>query len=427
MTCGVAQVSISKASGAAEVVVMRGKPVVEVDRDLGPGSDTPGVQAAIARIRTTSNVRMDPLSVSEGGYLCQEMHLRARLRSPFGDLVTLDSVDGVWTEPSGTPESSVGEDLWALPGLIDAHAHLAKPTMDRLPGDYDGAVTRAQEALRAGVMLVIDKGWRDLTVLDLIDQVPPADRPDIEAAGLIHAVEGGYYEGFGEIVGPGAVESAVATATEHGRGWVKLIGDWPRKGLGPIANFSETELDLAVKVAAAGGARVSVHTMAREVPSMAVRAGVQSIEHGLFLSNDDVEALGGRQGIWVPTLVQVEAIISQIGADSSGGRLLAEGFKNAANLLNDAVDAGVRVLAGTDLAVGTNKVAVEAVRLWEMGMSPEKAVRAVSASGFEATGRPAGFEIGLASSAVFFADNPAEDPRVLNHPDVVIRYGRIVR
>ena len=159
---------------------------------------------------------------------------------------------------------------------------------------------------------------------------------------------------------------------------------------------------------------------------MAVRAGVQSIEHGLFLDSDDLEALGGRHGIWVPTLVQVEAIISQIGAQSSGGRLLAEGFENAAGLLSDAVDAGVHVLAGTDLAVGTDEVAVEAVRLWEMGMSATEAVRAVSAAGFDATGRPVQFERGFVADAVFFAENPIVNPKVLAHPEVVVRRGRIV-
>jgi imidazolonepropionase-like amidohydrolase len=355
------------------------------------------------------------------------MHLRAHLRSPFGEQLTLDAADGVWAEPSGTPESLLGEDSWALPGLIDAHAHLAKPTMDLLPGDYDGAVTRARDALAAGVMLIIDKGWKDFTVLDVIDQVSLAERPDIEAAGLMHSVQGGYYEGFATLIESGAIETIVAEAADHGRGWVKLVGDWPRKGVGPIPNFSEAELELAVKTAAAGGARVSVHTMAREVPAMAVRAGVQSVEHGLFLSTDDLEVLGQRQGIWVPTLVQVEAIISQIGAGSSGGRLLAEGFENAAGLLNDAVDAGVHVLAGTDLAVATDEVALEAVRLWEMGMPAAEAVRAVSTAGFDATGRPVQFEGGFPADAVFFAENPIVNPKVLAHPEVVIRHGRIVR
>lgn len=354
------------------------------------------------------------------------MHLRARLRSPFGDPLTLDAADGLWVDLSGVPDSSVGEDLWALPGLIDAHAHLSKSTMDLLPGDYDGAVARAREALRAGVMLAIDKGWRDLTVIDLIDRMSPSERPDMEAAGLMHAVEGGYYEGFARNIEPGGMKAAVAEAAENGRGWVKLVGDWPRKGQGPLANFSEAELELAVETAAAGGARVAIHTMAQDVPSIAVRAGVQSIEHGLFLSSDDLDALGKRSGIWVPTLVQVEALIGQLGVGSSGGRLLAEGLENAASLLNDAVDAGVRVLAGTDMAVGTNEVAAEAVKLWEMGMSAANAVRAVSASGFDATGRPSRFESGSAANAVFFVENPVENPGVLAYPEVVVRHGRIV-
>jgi imidazolonepropionase-like amidohydrolase len=354
------------------------------------------------------------------------MRLRLELQSPFHGHTTLDIHDGRWVEPSGQPDSTLGERWWALPGLVDAHSHLARDIMDLLPGDYEGAVRRAGEALGRGVMLALDKGWTDLTIVDVIDQVPPEARPEIEAAGRIHAVEGGYFPGFATNIEPGSVESTVRKAAMEGRGWVKLIGDWPRSGQGPKANFSEEELETAVRVAAANGARVAIHTMAREVPSIAVRAGVQSIEHGPFLSGDDLDQLGASGGIWVPTVVQVEAIIQQLGVESSGGRLLAEGLGNIVRLLPDAVDAGVKVLTGTDLAVATREVAAEAVRLWELGMPARDVVLAVSMLGFRATGRPMGFEPGDPANAVLFDENPVENPRVLAHPELVIRHGRVV-
>jgi imidazolonepropionase-like amidohydrolase len=166
--------------------------------------------------------------------------------------------------------------------------------------------------------------------------------------------------------------------------------------------------------------------MAREVPSMAVRAGVHSIEHGLFLTADDVIELGARGGMWVPTVLRMEAVIGQLGADSSGGRLLREGIDNVARLLDIAVQAGVFVLAGTDLAVGTRAVAAEAIRLWELGMSPASVVGAVSTSGYLATGRAATFEVGAPANAVLYADDPIVDPHVLAHPQNVIRLGRVL-
>jgi imidazolonepropionase-like amidohydrolase len=324
------------------------------------------------------------------------------------------------------PDETTRADTWALPGLIDAHAHIARPTMDLQPGDIEETGERAREALRAGVGLILDKGWRDLTVVQMLDRVVAQERPDIEAAGMILTVEGGFWAGFGRAVDPQRIGEEAARAATEGRGWVKLIGDWPRKGIGPLTNFSEAELTDAVSVARANGARVAVHTMAREVPAMAVRAGVDSIEHGLFLSSGDLEALGERGGSWVPTVVQVEAVISQLGERSSGGRLLLEGLDNVLANLKHAVEAGVHVLTGTDLAIGTREVAREAVRLWELGMAPSAVVDAVSWSGYRATGRDAAFAVGAPANAVLFADDPIADPGVLLHRSRVIRMGRLV-
>lgn len=171
---------------------------------------------------------------------------------------------------------------------------------------------------------------------------------------------------------------------------------------------------------------MAIHTMAPDVPSVAVRAGVQSIEHGLFLTSDDLHHLGERGGIWVPTVVQMEAIVAQLGADSSGGRLILEGLKNVRGLLGEAVEAGVQVLTGTDLAISSAEVAREAIRLWEFGMSAESVVRSVSISGFDAVGRSRGFIIGDPADIVFFTTNPVEEPRVLEHPTTIFRQGRLI-
>ena len=354
------------------------------------------------------------------------MHLRVTLRVPGGGAVTHDTRDRRWVEPWGDPDEVIASGLWALPGLVDGHAHLAQATMDLVPGDLEGAASRASMALGAGVTLILDKGWRDLTVVHLIDHVPASERPEIEAAGVVLAVDHGFWEGFARIVGPGAIGEVAAIAAEEGAGWVKLIGDWPRKGLGPVANFDEEDLKEAVAAAREHEARVAVHTMAREVPSMAVRAGVDSIEHGLFLSDDDLEMLGAHGGCWVPTVVQMEATIRQLGDRSSGGRLLIEGLENVRAKLATAVDAGVHVLTGTDLAIGTHDVAREAVRLWEMGLAAEAVIAAVSWSGFQATGRPWAFDVGDPANAVLFSEDPISNPRVLADPALVIRLGRLV-
>ncbi len=173
--------------------------------------------------------------------------------------------------------------------------------------------------------------------------------------------------------------------------------------------------------------KLAVHTMARDVPSMAVRAGVHSVEHGLFLTEADMEALGQRGGMWVPTVLNVEKLIVQLGPESSGGRLLTEGLDNVCRLLPLAVEAGVHVLAGTDLAVSSANVGQEAVRLAELGLSPDHTLRSVSVAGFAATGRPTGYEVGAPADAVLFDSNPLEELGVLAHPSLLMRHGVILK
>ena len=339
----------------------------------------------------------------------------------------MDIADGHWAVAEGNGRSVLGEGMWAIPGLVDAHAHLAAAEGESwVSAGLEGATIKARQALGAGVMLALDKGWSDLTVIDLLSEVGALERPDIDAAGVVLAVQGGYLSGFAREIDPEAIAESVVVAAKEGNGWVKLIGDWPRKGRGAVANFSEEQLSTAVDVADGLGAKVAIHTMAREVPSWAVRAGVSSIEHGLFLSDEDLAALGRRGGMWVPTVLQMEAVVSQLGADSSGGRLVLEGLENVASLLRLAIDHGVRVLTGTDLAISSRMVAAEAIRLWEMGLSPHDVVAAVSKSGLMANDRVGGFELGSPANAVFYEADPLSDPRILLHPRHVLRLGQVI-
>lgn len=352
--------------------------------------------------------------------------MRAVLRSPFGGTVTRDIVGGRWAEPAGDNAETIGGDAWALPGLVDAHAHLAAAELNQRPGVFEDALVRARDALAAGVTLILDKGWADDVTIRVIDTLPADQRPDIEAAARVIAAPDGYFPHFAREVDGSMIEDAVRQEAEAGRGWVKLIGDWPRRGIGPVANFDEDEMRRAVEVAGETGAKVAIHTMARDVPSMAVAAGVHSIEHGLFLDDDDIQVLGARGGMWVPTILRNEATMRQLGDDSSGGRLFEEGLDNIRRLLPVAVEAGVRVLAGTDLVGTPADVAAEAMRLNDFGLSQTQVVEAIAHSAWVATGRGDPFAPGASATAVFFGADPTRELEVLAHPSAVIRFGRLL-
>lgn len=318
--------------------------------------------------------------------------------------------------------------LVALPGFTDAHGHLANDSLN----DYLGApptstpTERAFAQLRSGVFLVYDKGGATRGHLAVLDE-DPLRRPDLEMAGSIIHPPGGYYPGVSDRESD--VADLVAVATEEATGpakWVKLIGDWPRPGLGAIPNYEDHDLARVVATAHGAGCRVAIHTAAPGTPSMAVRAGVDSIEHGLFLSQDDIEALGARGGAWVPTLIAMGAIRDSLRAGSSGQILFDAGIRNAASLLSDAVDAGVHVLPGTDLAVPHGRVAQEAIAMAGAGLGAARALESLTSTGRTYAGLGDPWALGAPADLVAVAGDPAEDLTTLLDPVLVLRHGHVL-
>jgi imidazolonepropionase-like amidohydrolase len=360
------------------------------------------------------------------------MSMQFMVRTPGSSTAYPLAIDGTsFAEPTGDEPIELDTSRWwALPGLADAHAHL---TMQK-PTDIHGVSedqTRANIPAMAwaqidrGVLLILDKGGAsDITLLSL--ELDPDVRPHLEVAGALIHPDGGYVSGFGAEVEPeDLVDHIRATADVRG-GWVKIIGDWPRRGDGPRNNYSLDRLTEAVEVAHTAGARVAVHAMAHSA-SDAVAAGVDSIEHGPFLTPEDLAALAARGGAWVPTIVNMLDVLDFLGADSSGGRFFLEGLARMRENLPLAEELGVTVLAGTDMAVPHGEVAVEAVRLREYGLSDRAAARAASLAAYEYVGRSAALRPGDPADIVFFPADPFDDVSVLAHPTLIIRNGTIIR
>lgn len=336
---------------------------------------------------------------------------------------------GMWTDrpdPSW-PEAELGEGS-VYPGLVDGHAHLTSNEVSDMTGVSrddglgDRIVRHAASQLAHGVLLVADKGTHDPSTVDLTLGLPPEARPAAQLAGRFLAGIDGYYPHLAVEVAPGGLASAIDAATPERATWVKLIGDWPRRGVGAVPNFTEAELAAAVVAAHAGGRRVAIHTAAPETPGSAVRAGVDSIEHGLFLTEDDLAQLGERGGAWVPTVRAMELLIAALGEESSGGRLLREGLDNVRMLLPHAAAAGVHVMAGTDLALGHGEVAREAKALVAYGMAEGDVLVALTSGPRSYLDEPPFMPGSCADLTVV----PAADVASLATPRLVVRCGRVV-
>jgi imidazolonepropionase-like amidohydrolase len=131
--------------------------------------------------------------------------------------------------------------------------------------------------------------------------------------------------------------------------------------------------------------------------------------------------------MWVPTIIRMEAVVDQLGAESTGGRLILEGLANVRRLMPLAAEAGVLLLAGTDVTVGAHDVALEAQKMVSYGLPAEDALRAVSGDGYRAAHRADPFAVGSPADVVIFDVNPIEELGALSHPAKVVRLGRVVQ
>ncbi len=357
------------------------------------------------------------------------------IRTLDGDRLTLGVRDGIFTTPSDRPLLDVS-DLWSVRGLVDAHAHLGSDSLADAVGSLGkspdpGKVlrasrTRAWSQLTSGVFLLFDKGAGSRAHLAILDE-PPERRPDAQMAGTILYPAGGYYPGFSTSeLDPSDMADIIAGEAKAPASWVKVVGDWPRPGHGAVPNFTEDQLAEVVGLAHAAGCRVAIHAAAPRTSSMAVAAGVDSIEHGLFLTTDDLRALGARGGAWVPTIAAMSGVRDSLRAGSSGWALFDEGISNATRLLPSAIEAGVTVLAGTDLTLPHGAVAQEGITLHRAGMAGPDVVHALTDAGFQYAGIGEAFAMGSSADVVAFASDPRHDVSTLAHPVLVIRRGTII-
>jgi imidazolonepropionase-like amidohydrolase len=327
---------------------------------------------------------------------------------PAGDTARLEF------GPAGDMDVLPGR--YAVPGLVDSHCHLTVGTDELGPRLFGAgfADQRLTQLAAAGVSAVRDVGG-DRSITLKLATIPDDGRPVVLAAGRFLAPSGRYFPRMHEPVEPGELLTAVGAELDDGATWVKLIGDFPAVGPdGPIRDSPmeqtyPTELVQAVvELAHARGARVATHTNT-EIVSDLVRVGVDSIEHGTSLTEQDLEALGARGGAWTPTLCA--SIGPRPGSTPEQVKPRQAKSEYLASMLPLADRYGVRVLTGSDV-VGT--VAAEIDLLVKHGLTVEQALTAAS------TGAQDFLGLTGAGNLVTYDADPREHPEVLATPAAVV-------
>jgi imidazolonepropionase-like amidohydrolase len=337
----------------------------------------------------------------------------------------------------------------ALPGLCDAHVHLTldparREAVQDASGDpLETMAVRARAMVAAGITTARDLGGPEFRALELRDRIASGELvgPRLLCAGQpLTSPQGHCWFWGGEANGAGELRAVVRRQVERGADWIKVMatGGVLTRGTTPAqSQFEEAELAAAVAEARAHGRHVAAHCHGTEGIGRAARAGVRTIEHCSFASED---GFGGAQDASVMTdVVRSGAWISPT-VNTGFARFFAEDgspgkFATRMNQVYTQLRrAGAPFIASTDAGIPgiAHHRLPEALPLFARlaELRPVEALRtatseAARALGLEAeTGRLAA---GLAADVLVVDGNPLEDLGALMRPILVLARGRLVR
>ena len=323
---------------------------------------------------------------------------------------------------------------WLLPGFVDAHVHVGN-LADAKRALRSGATTIGE----AGVNHFADIGMRELNHKGVVDV------PDIVAAGYhirTHPADD-YFIDFPQdsdlmsgVHGTEAVRRMVRRMVSRGVDRIKVMAT-ERAGTPEtdprVRVFNDEELAAIVDEANKTGLWVVAHAHGNEGAAAAVRAGVHSIEHGTYLS-DDTLRLMKEKGVYLdPTITALVDLSDPEGEYDNpilqmrGKAMLPTGREMAAR----AWRMGVKIVAGTDTSYfdkNNRTMADEIIELSDAGMEPMNAIKAgtsVSAEELGVDKRTGSIRVGYEADFVVIDRSPLENIRHIGDVVMVVNNGRI--
>lgn len=350
---------------------------------------------------------------------------------------------------------------FVMPGMIDSHVHITfeigqSSELDgfkKTPSDLalDGTVF-ARRTLIAGFTTVVDLGGDEQALFALRDAIAEGKLagPRIVASGVVGA-HGGHadvndmpapllkhYLSPGICSGADDCRRAVRQAVQRGANIIKIAstgGVTSNTAAGLGQQMSDSELSAIVETAHQLGRKVACHAHGADGINAALRAGVDSIEHGTFLDDDSI-AMMRRQTVYlVPTLLAGDTVSRQVGtaewmpaAVKAKARVVGPQMVAA---LNRAYTKGVSIAFGTDSGVsrhGDN--AREFTLMARAGMTPIDMIRAATIGGARHIGlddQVGSIAAGKQADIIAVNGDPLADITVLEHVTFVMKGGEVVR
>ncbi|MBT3791093.1 MAG: amidohydrolase family protein [Alphaproteobacteria bacterium] len=309
-----------------------------------------------------------------------------------GDKITRVAPVGEFAGFDGVKVDTSGGTL--LPGLFDCHVHLCMDASGDPGTAMDkstdaaitmGALERAQINLRAGITSVRDCGGKDyleFAVRDAVNKRTFAG-PTIYAAGRMICMTGGHGNRVGRIAdGCDEVITAVREQVHAGSDFVKIMatGGVMTPGVNPEdAHYTAEEMAAGIHEAHRFHKHTASHAQGRDGILNAVRGGIDSIEHGIFMDDKCIEEMMESGTFLVPTLAAVKNIIANkdngIPAYAVEKSIRVTEFHQAS--VKAFYKAGGKIAMGTDAGTPFNthgNNALELLYMTEVGISTTDAL-----------------------------------------------------
>ena len=335
-----------------------------------------------------------------------------------------------------------------IPGLMDCHVHYSSPGgpdwiarfTDPLTEIAIRAVELADASLRSGVTTARDVGAPHAVNIRLArtSQSGEIRAPRIRAAGTWIAHRGTYVSFARQFSDAGELRSAIRAEVEAGADLIKVaLAGWnegARPQGGPEIPFDAKLLSVAVEEAHRANFKIACHANDTASCHIAARAGVDSLEHGMFLEGDDLKAMSDNKTFLVPTMSVWDAMLyyaHAVGwpeARKKRAEDLREGSRKA---VAQAMEAGVQLALGTDAGGGAarhGRIAREAELMVEAGMKPSQALAAGTAVAAKLIGETerGTIEEGKVADMVLLDADPLENIGGLRLVAAVFQGGRRV-
>ena len=342
------------------------------------------------------------------------------------------------------------EGCFLTPGLIDVHAHLIWSggedpvrTVDEegIQVSLLRAAFNARETLEAGITTIRDLGSNENAAIAVARAI---DRgyivgPRVFASGCTIIMTGGHDPFWGVQV-DGEIEAMKAVRKQISAG-AKLIkvsatggvyGRLEGEGVG-TAELTEKELNAICEEAHRFGLKVAAHAISEEGIWNCIKAGIDTIEHGHFLTDSAMDEMVQKGTYWVPTLFVYRQIANGENIPPYARKKAQEIIGVHRDAFNKALTKGVPLAAGSDAGSPNTphtSLLNELESMVDYGGTPLAALKAATHSGARALGMEChlgSIEVGKKADLLVVSGNPLDNITKLRDVVLVMKDGETVR